>query len=306
MPRKSDITYEEIKAACQHISLQGKAVTWAAVRSIIGRGSFPVIQRHIETWRKEVGVEERYPDLPADVIDGLRGMVRRIREEVKQEVLSDLEEEYREIEQERLQHAAELADAKRSVSEANNARSDAEHTVSVLSIRVSNMEQALEAAAREKTQLELSNASLAAERDRMHAEISGIKEQLVTVQHQLEQANRDHEAEQQRAEQRYRGLEASLLQRHDLEKQPLRDKIEYLTKRLDDLKTVEMTLRQQFNNKVTEAAEARARFEQLQEQCEQLKQASDRLQEELGSANQRADRAEGSLAALRQARDHGN
>lgn len=299
MPRKSEITYEEVKPICQELSMQGRAVNYSTVRPILGRGTYPVVNRYIERWRKEVGVENRYPDLPEDVVESLRGMILRIREEAKKEAAAELEAEYREIEQERLAHAKQLAEAERKVHEADSARNDAQHLISVLNLRVDNMERALDAAGEEKTRLEMVGAAQIAENARLKEELQDLKQQLEKSQAQLDQANKDHEAEQQRAEQRYRGLESALLQRHDLEKQPLRDKIAELTKKLEDSTVLSSTLRQQMNAKNTEVAEANARYEQLQEMAGQLQAMIARFQEQLAAANQRADRAEGMAEALK-------
>ncbi len=279
--------------------MHGRAVNYSTVRPILGRGTYPVVNRYIERWRKEVGVENRYPDLPDDFVESLRGMILRIREEAKSEAAAELEAEYREIEQERLEHAQQLAAAERKVHEADSARNDAQHLISVLNLRVDNMERALDAAGEEKTRLELAGAAQAAENARLKEELLDLKQQLEKSQTQLDQANKGHEAEQQRAEQRYRGLESALLQRHDLEKQPLRDKIAELTKKLEDATVVLSTLRQQMNAKNTQVAEANARYEELQEITGQLQATIARLQEQLATANQRADRAEGMAEALK-------
>ena len=157
----------------------------------------------------------------------------------------------------------------------------------------------LDAAGEEKTRIELASAAQVAENTRLKEELQDLKRQLEKFHIQLEQANKDHEAEQQRAELRYRGLESALLQRHDLEKQPLRDKIAELTKRLEDMTMVSSTLRRQVNGKNTEVAEANARYEQLQEMAGQLQATIARLQEQLAAASQRADRAEGMAEALK-------
>lgn len=279
--------------------MHGKAVNYSTVRPILGRGTYPVVSRYIERWRKEVGVENRYPDLPDDFVESLRGMMLRIREEAKNEAAAELEAEYREIEQERLEHAQQLAAAERKVHEADSARNDAQHLISVLNLRVDNMERALDAAGEEKTKLELAGAAQAAENARLKEELQELKHQLEKSQIQLDQANKDHEAEQLRAEQRYRGLESALLQRHDLEKQPLRDKIAELAKKLEDTTVVSSTLRQQMTAKNTEIAETNARYGQLQEMSMQLQETITRLQEHLVVANQRADRAEGMAEALK-------
>ncbi len=98
MSKVEKLTYDQVAAAADSLTAEGKKTTFDAVREKVGIGSFTTIHKHLTTWREaQPAKPKRVRQVPESVLDALAKSYEQTEAEARAEVEQKLIESTSEL-----------------------------------------------------------------------------------------------------------------------------------------------------------------------------------------------------------------